>query len=210
MLLKTASYDGIGVVVGGAWVPFWTVAELEEVGYKDNVVHRIPGRVLDALPRTIGDGVLVKKPGHDSIGVIVGGAWIPFWSLPELVEAGYQNYSVHMIPGRVLDRLPRKIRDGVLVKKPGHDSIGVVVGGAWLPFHTMAELIEAGYKDHLVNLVPSRVLDALPTTIGDGTRIKAPDSPAVWVVTGGHRSPAGAGTPAWTVPARLVHAIPKS
>lgn len=152
--------------------------------------------------------MLLKKTGHDKIGVVVGGAWVPFWTMAELEETGYQDYPVHLIPGRVLDALPRAIGDGALVKKPGQDRIGVVVGGAWVPFQSMAELIEAGYKDHLVNLVPGRVLDALPTAIGDGAKIKAPDSPAVWLVTGGRRALAGAGGVVWTVPSRVVHAIP--
>jgi hypothetical protein len=75
------------------------------------------------------------------------------------------------------------------------------------PDAAIRRLIEAGYKDHRVNMVPGRVLDGLPTTVGDGTKIKAPDSPAIRVVNSGRRSPA-AGGPIWTVPTRILNAIP--
>jgi hypothetical protein len=201
----------VAKIVGGARVNFASPQEVMDSGFGAdwrNHVRAIPGRAFNLIRTRMTDGVLLKKAGHDGIGVLVGGAWVPFWTMAELVEAGYKDAPVHMIPGRVLDALPRSIGDGVLVKKPGHDGIGVVVGGAWVPFWTMAELVEAGYKDAPVHMIPGRVLDALPRSIGDGALIKAPDSPTVWKITAGKKvATQGPGT-VRTVPARVVNGIP--
>ncbi|MGN9907793.1 hypothetical protein ACTMTJ_09585 [Phytohabitans sp. LJ34] len=208
VLVKKPDHSGIGVIVGGAWVSFDTWNELAGAGYGSHPVHVIPGRVLDALPRTIGDGVLVKKPDHSGIGVIVGGAWVSFDTWNELAGAGYGSHPVHVIPGRVLDALPRTIGDGVLVKKPDHSGIGVIVGGAWVSFDTWNELAGAGYGNHPVHVIPGRVLDALPRTIGDGVLVKSPDSATVWKIVGGKRTVTTETGSVRTVPKRVIDGIP--
>ena len=208
VLVKKPDHSGIGVMLGGGWIAFHSQAELEAAGYKGKPVHVVPGRVLDALPRTIGDGVLVKKPDHSGIGVMLGGGWIAFHSQAELEAAGYKGKPVHLVPGRVLDALPRNIGDGVRIGKAGNAAQGAVVGGAKIPFVNPQELTDAGYADKPLRMIPPRVWDALPTTIADGTRIKAPDSPTAWVMAGGRRSTSSTGSPPWLVPSRVLAAIP--
>jgi hypothetical protein len=208
VLVAKPGGNAIGVVVGGAYVQFWSEAELDEAGYRGQPVRVIPGRVLDALPRTIGDGVLVAKPGGNAIGVVVGGAYVQFWSMAELEESGHKDRPVLLIPGRVLDQMPRTIGDGVLVAKPSGNAIGVVVGGAYVQFWSMAELDEAGYRGQPVRVIPGRVLDALPRTVGDGALVKSPESATVWKIVGGKRTVTTETGPVRTVPKRVVDGIP--
>jgi hypothetical protein len=57
-------------------------------------------------------------------------------------------------------------------------------------------------------MFPARVWDALHTQIKGGTYVKAPESTMVWLIHGGHRTPAAAPWQAWTIPTRVLGTVP--
>ncbi|WP_137245130.1 hypothetical protein [Herbidospora galbida] len=206
--IKDAHSTGQATIVGGAKVAFHSMAELTEAGYADTPMHVVPGRVWDALPTTIGDGVRIKDASSASQAAIVGGAKIPFVSQAELEESGYADDPMRVIPRRVWDALPTRIADGVRIKDASSASQAAIVGGAKIPFVSQAELEESGYADDPMRVIPRRVWDALPTTIADGTFIKSPTSAAVWLIQNGRRVAAAQPGTVRVVPARVVDAIP--
>ncbi|WP_433260879.1 FG-GAP repeat domain-containing protein [Actinosynnema sp. CS-041913] len=210
VLVKKPHDPGIGVVLGGGWVTFHSEAEVAGSGYDIAQTYPLPPRVVDAMPRTIGDGVFVKKPEHTGVGVMLGGGWTAFHSMDELRASGYPANPIHTIPARVLDALPKTIGDGVLVKKPEHDGVALVLGGGRVAFHSLGELEGSGYGGRPIHLLPGRVLDALPTTVGDGVLIKSPDSPTKWWMIGGTRESTDREGRVWTIPTRALKLIPNS
>jgi hypothetical protein len=197
-----------GAITGGAVVAFASEAELAQAGYADKPLFLIPPRVWDSLPTKIADGTRIGRAGGTSQAAVVGGAVVPFVSEAELSQAGYSSKLLLWVPPRVWDSLPTKIADGTRIGRAGGTSQAAVVGGAVVPFVSEAELTQTGYASKTLYWIPPRVWDGTPTNIADGTLIKAPDSSAVWLVTGGRRTASTATGTVWTVPARVVATIP--
>ncbi|MCA2229600.1 hypothetical protein [Nonomuraea aurantiaca] len=197
-----------GAVVGGAKVPFISGAERDETGYGTKPLQEIPARVWDAMSTTVADGTRIGKSGSTSEGAVVGGAKVPFISGAERDETGYGTKPLQEIPARVWDAMSTTVADGTRIGKSGSTSEGAVVGGAKVPFISGAERDETGYGTKPLQKIPARVWDAMSTTVADGTRIKAPDSTIVWIMTNGHRVTTGTSTNVWVVPARVIDAIP--
>jgi hypothetical protein len=197
-----------GAIVGGANVPFHSMAELTASGYGDRPRQVIPARVWDGLPTQIADGTRIKDADSPSQAAIVGGAKIPFISMDELTQTGYADKPMRVVPGRVWNALPTQIADGTRIAKTGATSEAAIVGRARIDFHTMAELQAAGYGGKLRQVIPARVWDGLTTDIADGTYVKSPDSAAVWLVNGGRRTPASQSRGVQVIPTRVLDAIP--
>ncbi|MFC3822088.1 hypothetical protein [Planomonospora venezuelensis] len=216
--LRKAGSSSQGGIIGGAKIPFHSMAELEAAGYGPRPTQVVPARVWDALPTQIGDGTRIKDADSSSQAAIVGGAKIAFNSMDELTQAGYADKPMQIVPGRVWDALPTQIGDGTRIKDADSSSQAAIVGGAKIAFNSMDELTQAGYADKPMQIVPGRVWDALPTQIGDGTRIKDADSSSQAAIVGGAKIPfismdeltqAGyADKPMQIVPGRVWDALP--
>ncbi|MEV0169390.1 hypothetical protein, partial [Nonomuraea fuscirosea] len=183
--LKNGTSTSQAVVVGGAKMPFTSLEELNGAGYGDRPVWTIPTRTWDALPTKIADGTRIKNAGSSAQAAIIGGAKMPFTSIDELKAAGYDNRPLQVVPTRVWDALPNDIGDGVRIGKAGDTAQGAVVGGAKMPFISMEELESAGYADDPLHILPVRVWDALPTRIGDGTRLVKAGTTSEAAIVGG-------------------------
>ncbi|WP_066360073.1 hypothetical protein [Herbidospora mongoliensis] len=216
--IKDEATTSQGAVVGGAKIPFISMDELIAAGYGDKPMLVIPTRLWNALSTRIEDGTRLKKSDTASQAGVVGGAKIPFTSVEELTAAGYGDKPMLVIPARVWDALPSKIADGTRIKNSGSATQAGVVGGAKIPFTSMAELENTGYGAKPMQIVPARVFDALPTRIADGTLIRKPDAPQIGLVIGTGRITFptlrdlqlnGHGDkPILTVPARVFDAMP--
>ncbi|MFI8966881.1 hypothetical protein ACIGO8_32760 [Streptomyces sp. NPDC053493] len=208
--IKDAGSSGQGAIVGGAKIAFVSMDELTASGYADDPMQVVPNRVWQALPTKIADGTRIKDAGSSGQGAIVGGAKIAFVSMDELTASGYADDPMQVVPNRVWQALPTKIADGTRLGKSGSTSEAAVVGGARVDFWSAEERNAAGYGDKPLQIVPARVWDAMSTKIADGTRIKSPESPTVWLVTQGRRTATDVVTGAWTLPRRVVDSLPLS
>ncbi|MFF6776897.1 hypothetical protein ACFY8W_25575 [Streptomyces sp. NPDC012637] len=206
--IKKSGSPSEAAVVGGARVDFHTEAERNDAGYGAVTLQVVPTRVWDAMTTRIADGTRIAKSGWSSEAAVVGGARVDFHTEAERNDAGYGSRPRQVVPVRVWDAMTTRIADGTRLKDAGSPSQGAVVGGAKVPFSSMAELTASGYADVPMQVVPNRVWKALPTQFGDGTRLKSPDSPAVWLITGGRRTPTDVTTGVWTVPQRVIDAVP--
>ncbi|WP_216214228.1 LamG-like jellyroll fold domain-containing protein [Amycolatopsis aidingensis] len=88
--------EGVLVVAGGAQVWFHNSQEMYDSGYDGDDVRLVPWRVVDAMPKIIGDGTMVKAPNSDRIWRIEGG------QRTEVAE----GEQVQVIPARELDEYP--------------------------------------------------------------------------------------------------------
>ncbi|WP_189241537.1 hypothetical protein [Planobispora rosea] len=206
--LGKAGSSSQGGIIGGAKVPFHSMAELEAAGYGPRPTQVIPVRVWDALPTQIADGTRIAKAGATSEAAIVGGAKVEFHTMDELIASGYKDEPRQVIPARVWDALTKQITDGTRIAKAGATSEAAIVGRARIDFHTMDELRAAGYGGKLRQVIPARVWDDLTTQIADGTYVKSPDSAEVWLVNGGRRTPTSQSAGAQVIPVRVLDAIP--
>jgi hypothetical protein len=203
-----AGTGGEAAVIGTARVALHSAAERESIGYGQKPLITIPVRVWDALPTEIRDGTRIGKASSTAEAVTIGGARITFQSGAELVESGYGNKPMYKVPARVWDALPTEIRDGTRIGKASSTAEAVTIGGARITFQSGAELVESGYGNKPMYKVPVRVWDAIATTIGDGTYIKAPSSSDVWLVTAGRRALSDQVDGVWVIPARVMESIP--
>ncbi|MER7764162.1 hypothetical protein [Streptomyces sp. NPDC097619] len=172
-------------VIGGARVDFHNEWERDTAGYGDKPRQVVPARVWDAMTTQVADGTLLGRSDSTAQGAVVGGAMVPFQSMEELEGAGYGAAPLLIVPPRVWDALPTRIADGTRLAKSGATSEAAVIGGARVDFHTGAERDAAGYGTTPRQVVPARVWDALPTSIGDGTRIKDAGSSGQAAIVGG-------------------------
>ncbi|CAL9650722.1 hypothetical protein [Streptomyces sp. enrichment culture] len=208
--LGKAGTTGEAAIVGGALIPFHSATERNETGYGTKPLQTVPARVWDGLPRQIADGTRLGKAGTTGEAAIVGGALIPFHSATERNETGYGTKPLQTVPARVWDGLPRQIADGTRLGKAGTTGEAAIVGGALIPFHSATERNETGYGTKPLQTVPARIWDGLPRQIADGTRLKAPAADAIWLLSGGQRLlTEDTGTVVWTVPQRVIDAIPQ-
>ncbi|MFD5323529.1 hypothetical protein [Streptomyces sp. NPDC127092] len=195
-------------VVGGARVDFHTMDELLAAGYGAKPRQVVPVRVWEGMTTRIADGTRIAKSGSTSEAAVVGGARVDFHTMDELLAAGYGVKPRQVVPVRVWDGMTTRIADGTRIKDAGSSGQAAIVGGAKVAFHSMDELTASGYANVPMQVVPNRVWQSLSTQIGDGTRLKSPDSPAVWLVAEGRRTPTDTATGVWTVPQRVIDAIP--
>ncbi|MEU6620836.1 hypothetical protein ABZ926_08615 [Streptomyces litmocidini] len=215
---KSGSTDlPVSVTVGGALIPFATPQEVVDAGYGPDwgaKVRGIPSRHFDLLPPIPQDGTLLQGSlGSTPVAAIVGGGRVNFASPQEVVDAGFGSdwgAKVRAVPARAFSVLPTQIMDGTRLGKSGSTSEAAVVGGARVNFFSEEERNAAGYGNRPRQLIPARVWDAMTTKIVDGTRIKSPASPTVWLITQGQRTTTDVTTGAWTVPQRVVDSIPLS
>ncbi|MEU7864644.1 hypothetical protein, partial [Nonomuraea sp. NPDC049141] len=183
--IKNGTLTAQAVVVGSAKMPFTSLEELNGSGYGDRPVWTVPSRTWDALPTNIADGTRIKNAGSTAQAAIIGGAKVPFASMDELNAAGYGDDPLYVVPTRVWNTLPNNIEDGTRIGKAGDSAQGAVVGGAKIPFASMDELEGAGYANTPLHMLPSRVWDALPTKIADGTRIAKAGTTSEAAIVGG-------------------------
>ncbi|MBX9420851.1 hypothetical protein [Streptomyces lateritius] len=200
---------GEAAVVGGARVDFHSESERNDAGYGTKPRQVIPARVWDGMTTQIADGTRIVKSGTTGEAAVVGGARVAFHSMEELQGAGYGAKPRQVIPARVWDGMTTQIADGTRIVKSGTTGEAAVVGGARVDFHSMEELQGAGYGAKPRQVIPARVWDSMTTRIADGTLIKAPGSADVWRVSADRRHlVTETGTTVWTVPQRVIDAIP--
>ncbi|MEV4947824.1 hypothetical protein [Streptomyces sp. NPDC053755] len=206
--IAKSGWSSEAAVVGGARVDFHTEAERNDAGYGGKTRLVVPARVWDAMTTKIADGTRIAKSGATSEAAVIGGARVDFHTMDELQQAGYGAKTRLVVPARVWDAMTTKIADGTRIKDAGSLSQAAVVGGAKVPFQSMEELTASGYANVPMQVVPNRVWQSLSTEFADGTRLKSPDSPAVWLITEGRRSPTDTASGVWTVPQRVIDAVP--
>ncbi|MFD7981420.1 hypothetical protein [Streptomyces sp. NPDC059071] len=200
---------GEAAVMGGARVDFHSEAERNDAGYGTKPRQVIPARVWDGMTTRIADGTRIAKSGTTGEAAVVGGARVDFHSMEELQGAGYGTRPRQVIPARVWDAMTTQIADGTRIAKSGSTGEAAVVGGARVDFHSEAERNDAGYGAKPRQVIPARVWDGMTTRIADGTLIKAPGSADVWRVSADRRQlVSGIGATVWTVPQRVIDAIP--
>ncbi|WP_203863280.1 hypothetical protein, partial [Planobispora rosea] len=181
----------VAQVVGGARINFANPQEVIDAGYGNDwgsKVRAIPIRAFNEMRADIpDDGTLVQGPGT-AVARIVGGARVEFANPQEVIDSGHGHdwgRLVRAIPARAFKALPTKIVDGTRLGKAGSSSQGGIIGGAKVPFHSMAELEAAGYGPRPTQVIPVRVWDALPTQIADGTRIAKAGATSEAAIVGG-------------------------
>ncbi|MCG5467629.1 trypsin-like serine protease [Micromonospora sp. LAH09] len=160
-----APHHGIYVVAGGAKIWFGSPQEMVDTGYGGIGPTIVPTRYLDTFPDVPRDGTVVSGPNH-GIYVFAGGAKIWFGSPQEMVDTGYGGVPPAMLPTRYLDGVSEVPRDGTMVRDP-QGGVYLIVGGAKKPFHSWDEIIEAGYADAPLTVLPARYLEGLPTVPSD-------------------------------------------
>ncbi|MDG4811245.1 trypsin-like serine protease [Micromonospora sp. WMMD1120] len=156
---------GIYVVAGGARIWFNTPQEIVDTGYGGVPPTLLPTRYLDTLPTVPRDGTVVSGPNH-GIYVFVGGAMVWFNSPQEMAATGYGGVTPAILPTRYLDSIGGVPRDGTMVSNPQGD-VYLIVGGAKRYFRSWDEIVESGYADAPLTVLPARYLDGLPTASSD-------------------------------------------
>ncbi|GAA4051010.1 hypothetical protein [Nonomuraea soli] len=208
--IQNAGSTSQAAIVGGAKIPFVSMAELTASGYAQLRTQMVPNRVWVALSTRIADGTRIKDAASSGQAAIIGGAKVTFNDITEVNDSGYGDKPIQIVPNRVWVALSTRIADGTRIKDAGSTGQAAIVGGAKIPFVSMAELVESGYGDAPLQVVPNRVWAGLPAQIGDGTIVKAPTSAERWLITSGQRSlTTGSGT-TWTIPARVLSLIPQA
>ncbi|MGI5292117.1 hypothetical protein ACQEVF_53665 [Nonomuraea polychroma] len=214
----------VAAIVGGARINYASPQELIDAGFGTNwasKVRAVPTRHFNLMPTVPSDGTLVQgSKGSTPVAAIMGTARVSFASPQEVIDAGFgTNWAskVRAVPERAFNALPTQIMDGTRIKNAGSAAHAAIIGGAKMPFASMEELNGSGYGDQPAWTVPSRIWDALPVKIADGTRIKNAGSAAHAAIIGGAKMPfasmeelnaAGYGDDPWyVVPTRVWNAL---
>ncbi|SCF04185.1 S1 family peptidase [Micromonospora chokoriensis] len=163
--LVAAPNHGIYVVAGGAKIWFNSPQEIIDTGYGGTAPTIVPTRHLDTFPDVPRDGTVVSGPGH-GIYVVAGGALVWFASPQEMVDSGYGGVAPAILPARYLSGLSGTPRDGTMVTTPSGD-VFLTVGGAKKHFRSWDEIVESGYVDAPLTVLPTRYLEGLPTAPSD-------------------------------------------
>ncbi|GGP12820.1 hypothetical protein GCM10012278_62120 [Nonomuraea glycinis] len=214
----------VAAIVGGARINFASPQEVIDAGHGTNwasKVRAVPTRHFNLMPTVPSDGTLIQgSVGSTPVAAIIGTARVNFATPQEVIDAGFGTdwaSKVRAIPARAFNDVPTQIIDGTRIKNGTSTSQAAVVGGAKVPFTSMEELEGAGYGDRPLWTVPSRVWDALPVKIADGTRIRKAGSTSQAAIVGDAKVPftsmeelEGAGygnAPLSVVPARVWDAL---
>ncbi|MEV0196781.1 hypothetical protein [Nonomuraea sp. NPDC050691] len=188
----------VAMTVGGALIPFASPQEVIDVGQGGDWGQRvvaISAGSYNLLGFSPADGTLVHGTGGGVSGPVamaVGGAFIPFANVQELIDVGQgDNWAsrVRAIPLRAFDAHPRVPSDSVLFQGTGGGAsapVAALVGGARVNFASPQEIIDSGYgTDWLskVRAIPlrafSEIRDDLPI---DGTLVQAQGTPVAAVI----------------------------
>jgi hypothetical protein len=103
---------------------------------------------------------------------------------------------------------PIQPSDGSVIGDVGSDTVWAMAGGAKINIGSQSDLAAAGYANATVSLVPTDLLNSLPTIPTDGTLLRDASTGAVYQITGGSKTPSGATAGAVTVPAGYLADIP--
>ncbi|MBN6034102.1 hypothetical protein [Amycolatopsis sp. 195334CR] len=161
---------------------------------------------MTVVPR---DGALLRAVETNAVYKVTGGVADKFDTCPGNCPAAavMNEYSLYHF-----------LEDGSRVKDAASSSEGAIVGAALVPFHSQAERDAAGYGNRPQLVIPNRLWTSLPTTIGDGTRIKNAAATTEAAIVGGaridfhspaERDQAGYGTkPMVVIPERVWKQLP--
>jgi hypothetical protein len=118
----------------------------------------------------------------------------------------YTRLAVAGFPSPVIADPPPP--DGSIIGDVGSDTVWAMAGGAKINVGTQSDLAAAGYANATVSLVPTDLLNSLPTTPRDGTLLRDASTGAVYQITGGSKTPSGATAGGVTVPTGYLADIP--
>jgi hypothetical protein len=189
-LLKDQSSPKTYVIYGGAkfWIPSPDV--FNTLGFSPSKVRSVGDGSMAYIADVPGDGTLLRET-NGAIWVVYGGAKFHVPD-PATLNAVFPQVTVHQLWDGALNNIPGFPVDGTLLRET-NDAIWVVYGGAKFHVPDPATLNSLFARTPVHQLWNGALVD-IGNTPADGSLFREQSSQQVYVIAGGRKVPAPAGT----------------